>query len=266
MPIREEGVKIKNYKSYEEFKNQNTIWKPIVGYEDLYEISNFGEVRGVTRMVNGRYHNLRIWKGVIIQQKVGKNGYCTVRLYKDRKYQTRLVHILVATTFIPNPSGLPEVNHKDRNKENNCVSNLEWAAKKKNGGTLHAARKSKGEHKGYNLSEIKYNQLKSETISKSHNGNITVTQDDLINQVAAREDTSVATVRQIFDSAENIIFDYLSSTSPSENVTVKLFSGLSLEGKYIPERELHTYDDIVCKERIRVRPKVTRYYNRKINQ
>lgn len=92
-----------------------------------------------------------------------------------------------------------------------------------------------------------------------------ITQDTLIKQIADKEDINVATVREIFKSAEDIIFDYLSSTTPSENTIIKVLDGLSLECNYIPEKEIHTYDDIVCKPRIWTKPKVTRYYNRKLN-
>ena len=92
-----------------------------------------------------------------------------------------------------------------------------------------------------------------------------ITQDALIKQIAEKEDINVATVRDVFKSAEDIIFDHLSSTTPSENIVIKLLDGLSLECNYIPEKEIHTYDNIVCKPRIWSKPKVTRYYNRKLN-
>ena len=92
-----------------------------------------------------------------------------------------------------------------------------------------------------------------------------ITQETLIKQISNKEDIDVATVRNIFKSAEKIIFDYLSSTTSSGSTIVKLMDGLSLECNYIPEKEIHTYDDIVCKPRIWVKPKVTRYYNRKLN-
>lgn len=94
---------------------------------------------------------------------------------------------------------------------------------------------------------------------------MTITQENLIKQIADNEDINVATVRSIFKSAENIIFDHLSSTTPSEKTVIKLLDGLSLECSYIPEKQIHTYDDIVCKPRIWTKPKVTRYYNRKLN-
>lgn len=92
-----------------------------------------------------------------------------------------------------------------------------------------------------------------------------VTQENLVKQIAAKEDIDAATVRKIFKSAESIIFDCLSFTTPSENTIIKLLDGLSLECNYIPEKEIHTYDNIICKPKIWVKPKTTRYYNRKLN-
>lgn len=94
---------------------------------------------------------------------------------------------------------------------------------------------------------------------------MTITQDELIKQIAHKEDINVTTVRNVFKSAENIIFDYLSSTTPSENTLIKLLDGLSIECRNIPSKEIHTYDDIKCSERIWAKPKITRYYNRKLN-
>lgn len=93
-----------------------------------------------------------------------------------------------------------------------------------------------------------------------------VTKQKLINQISKKEDINVETVRKIFNAAEDLIFDYLSSTTPSENVVVKILNGLSLTGKYIPEKEISTFDNLKCVERINVKPKITRHYNRKINR
>ncbi|MBQ0036835.1 MAG: hypothetical protein KBT35_07975 [Firmicutes bacterium] len=94
---------------------------------------------------------------------------------------------------------------------------------------------------------------------------MTITQDELIKEIAIKEDIDVATVRRIFKSAEDNIFDHLSSTTPSENILVKILNGLSIECNYIPEKEIHTYDNILCESRIWAKPKLTRYYNRKLN-
>ena len=92
-----------------------------------------------------------------------------------------------------------------------------------------------------------------------------LTQDNLIKQIAKREDINVAIVRNVIKSMEKIIFDHLSSTTPSENMVVKPIDGLSIECDYIPEKEIHTYDDILVKEKIWSKSKITRHYNRKLN-
>lgn len=95
------------------------IWKPIPHFEDLYEVSNTGEVRSI----NPRYKNKSFLK-----QGTSNKGYKNVCLCKKGVQKTINVHRLVALVFIPNPQNLPCVNHKDENKTNNNVSNLEWCS------------------------------------------------------------------------------------------------------------------------------------------
>ena len=103
----------------------NEVWKPIVGYEGLYEISNLGVIKSLRRTVNkGKCH--RTWGEHFIKYGVDGCGYFRTNLAKDGVNKTFKVHRLVAEAFIPNPNNLPEVNHKDGNKQNNCVDNLEW--------------------------------------------------------------------------------------------------------------------------------------------
>lgn len=92
-----------------------------------------------------------------------------------------------------------------------------------------------------------------------------ITQEQLIRELAETEDMNLADLRRIFASLEAQIFRYLSMASPTEEVTVKPLKGLSVECKYIPERRLHTYRELQCRERIWAKPKITRYYNRKLN-
>lgn len=95
---------------------------------------------------------------------------------------------------------------------------------------------------------------------------MTVTQENLITEIADKENINVATVRDIFKSAEEIIFAHLSSAAPSKNVIVKILDGLSVECSFVPEKEIHTYDTIICKPKIWAKPKITRYFNRKLNR
>ena len=107
------------------------IWKDIKGYEGLYQVSNTGKVKSLEKLKwNGRgYQKLpeRIMKG----KKCGR-GYLQVRLFKDGKSKNYYLHRLVAVAFIPNPDNLPQVNHRNEIKTDNCVDNLEWCDAKYN--------------------------------------------------------------------------------------------------------------------------------------
>ena len=98
------------------------IWKDIEGYEGAYEVSNLGRVHSIPhrtfRGISGVDH--------ILPQYDNGHGYMAVELWKGDKSKRCYVHRLVASAFIPNPNNYPQVNHKDEDKSNNNVSNLEW--------------------------------------------------------------------------------------------------------------------------------------------
>lgn len=96
------------------------LWRSVVGYENLYEVSSNGDIRSLYRYKKTLKHS------------ISKNGYHTVELFKDGKGKRLLVHRLVAEAFIPNLDMFPQVNHIDENKNNNSVSNLEWCTAKYN--------------------------------------------------------------------------------------------------------------------------------------
>ena len=103
------------------------IWKPIAGYENLYEISNLGMVKSLKRDVMiGNTCNVRHLPERLLKLATNSVGYLQVCLCKDGKLKWHRVHRLVAQAFLPNPDNLPEVNHKDEDKMNNRVDNLEW--------------------------------------------------------------------------------------------------------------------------------------------
>ena len=107
-------------------------WRPVEGYEGLYEVSNTGRVRSLDRYVKGKGESYRLRKGSILSLVKSNLGYLQVSLCCNGKYKTINVHRLVAQTFILNPDNLPEVNHKDEDKTNNSIENLEWCTAKYN--------------------------------------------------------------------------------------------------------------------------------------
>lgn len=108
-------------------------WKPIIGYEELYEVSNLGNVRSLTHKVECTNHKLRTVIGRVLKHSKISNGYYyAVNLSKDNKIKQFMVHRLVAEAFILNPDNKPCIDHIDGNSHNNNVSNLRWCTHKEN--------------------------------------------------------------------------------------------------------------------------------------
>lgn len=107
-------------------------WKSIPGYEGLYEISSYGRVKSLDRYVKVKSKSYRLQKGKMLSPIKNKYGYLQVFLCCNGKYKIISVHRLVAEAFIPNPDNLPIINHKDEDKSNNCVENLEWCSHRYN--------------------------------------------------------------------------------------------------------------------------------------
>lgn len=108
------------------------IWRPIKGYEGWYEVSSYGNVRSLDRLVIHSEGRKRLWKGKIMKLCHLNNGYLNIELSKNCVKKHHSIHRLVAEAFIPNPDNLPIVNHKDENPNNNHVSNLEWCTRSYN--------------------------------------------------------------------------------------------------------------------------------------
>ena len=94
------------------------IWKDIVGYEGRYKVSSLGKVLSLRYCGSDKSH--------LLSPNPDHKGYLMIYLSKNGETKTFHIHRLVAKAFIPNPNNLPQVNHKDENKQNNSVENLEW--------------------------------------------------------------------------------------------------------------------------------------------
>lgn len=103
-------------------------WKDIKGNQEIYEISNLGNIKTKDR-IGARGYRVR---GHILMQRVNSNGYLRCDMNISGKTKSYLTHRLVAKLFIPNPENKPEVNHKDGDKYNNSVKNLEWCTRSEN--------------------------------------------------------------------------------------------------------------------------------------
>lgn len=99
------------------------IWKPIKNYEGKYEVSNLGRVKSLQRWSGKKFYDR---EKILSLYTNKKNGYVYVMLAKENKEKNIRVHRLVAEAFIDNVNNLPIVNHKDGNRANNNVNNLEW--------------------------------------------------------------------------------------------------------------------------------------------
>ena len=108
--------------------------KDIKGYEGLYAVTSCGKVWSY---INEKF----------LTPGVNRDGYLYVNLYRNGKYTSYTIHRLVAMAYIPNPENLPEINHKDENKTNNCLQNLEWCDAKYNTNYGNCITKFSNSHK-----------------------------------------------------------------------------------------------------------------------
>lgn len=123
-------------------------WKDIDGYEGLYQISNLGRVRRLPTEVINSFGVRRFFEGGGILNPTNSQGYLIVDLSRDGFRKHYLIHRLVAQAFLENPNNLPFVNHKDENKSNNIVDNLEWCTPQYNTNYGTSIERRSNSHRG----------------------------------------------------------------------------------------------------------------------
>lgn len=111
-------------------------WRPVLNYEGFYEVGNLGNVKSLSRLTKGRWGNMKLSPGRILKPGKLKLGYLRVDLSKNGETSHKLVHRLVAEAFIKPLNGRDCINHKDSDRANNAVENLEWCTHREN--TAHA--------------------------------------------------------------------------------------------------------------------------------
>jgi len=177
---------------------EQEIWKPIKGFELFYQVSSLGRVSNYRK---------------VMQAQTMPRGYKTIGLTITGKHFTRLIHRLVAENFIDNPESKPEVNHKDGDKSNNSVANLEWCTSSEN--------KQHAYSTGLTVYNVPTRGLKIGKNSKYHN----VTYDKARGkwQACVRE-AGVNYFQKRFDNEEaaarhvNWIIDHLKLTGRAKNI------------------------------------------------
>ena len=116
-------------------QQQKEEWRPVVGFEGLYEVSNLGKVRSLDRRIKCKYfQNI---KGKVLKPQLDKQtGYLVIYLWREGLISRFTIHSLVAKMFLKKPAARDEVNHKNGKKTDNKISNLEWTTRSKN--MIHA--------------------------------------------------------------------------------------------------------------------------------
>lgn len=108
------------------------IWKDIPGYEGLYQVSNDGLIKAVSKIHKIRENCTMLCRERIMKPYESRGGYLSITLCKDKRKKGYLIHKIVALSFIPNPENKPFVDHIDTNRKNNMVENLRWCTTKEN--------------------------------------------------------------------------------------------------------------------------------------
>lgn len=171
--------------------NEDIIWMPVRGWENLYEVNNYGIIRSLNREINCNGGS-RFIKGKYLKNKMGNAGYLMVYLSNGKIRKNCLVHRLVAIAFINNPNNYPQINHKSGNKQDNRVEMLEWCTSSYNNkySFVYLGRKGTKSFKG--------------RTGKNHPSSICIKQYDLNNNLLNKYESISEAAKQTGTGLSNI--------------------------------------------------------------
>jgi hypothetical protein len=223
------------------------IWKPVVGYEGLYEVSNLGNVKAVEKIVGHPTGQCRRPEKMVKLQN-GSSGYAVVNLCKNGKPRTTRVHILVAEAFLKKPEGKCEVDHINRNRKDNRVENLKWCTHKENMNNINTIQYMKGDP---NKSKSAYMALASKIYNGSSQAPKTIHQYTLNGEYIATylslHDAEAATgisrnsISKVIDKFERKAGEYIWSSQKNDNIKY-----ISKPKSYFhPIQQLNTSGDVI---------------------
>lgn len=186
------------------------IWKDIPNYKGLYQASNDGRIRSFYKKEPKE-----------LKQRLSNAGYFRVQLFKNKKGKWISVHRLIGITFLDNPENKPEINHKDENKYNNCVENLEWCTRKENNnyGTRlerfkknmnYSKRKINNENQIKKCSKPIYQYLKNGTFIQSWNS---------ISECSRVTGLNISSISSVCCKKRNSLFGFVFEFKESEVLT-----------------------------------------------
>ena len=164
------------------------IWRDIKGYEGLYQVSNMGNVKSVSREVRqGKHGNTRVVCGAVMKPTDNGHGYLIVSLRRGNRRKNFYVHRLVAEHFVENGGGFCYVNHKDYDTQNNRFDNLEWCTQQQN--IRLSAHRMRKPHRCWKQSSSgeKYIYLRNGKYRLNINGVVDKTYATLAEALLARE-------------------------------------------------------------------------------
>ena len=146
---------------------EGEVWKDVVGYEGLYQVSNYGRLKSLTRrcrIPSNKFISVPCER-ILVSDII--NGYCKIHICKNGKAHKTSIHRLEMLAFVPNVDNKPCIDHIDGNRENNCLYNLRWCTVKENMNNVVTTKKISLNRKGKTMAQKTKNKIARTNIGKT---------------------------------------------------------------------------------------------------